>query len=293
MRYIRGRFSQMKTWQQRLVIVFVILVVIALAGSLIAEQLYLRQRNGSETFQLRRGWTQVATYNGTGTKTIMNLHLDLPHLWGFALTCEGKDVTGKIDGTNSAGAPVSNEIGISLCSASSSNVAPHSIYLDLYTLHIQTIRLTASGTTTWHLQLAEVVNQPAIPSETEWASNMGIGGNVEANESSKSESTNLLPLRGPDGRTIIPRTYEIAFVCFGSGTGTVNLTPARGVINALNCDGHVRYVVIHYPGATHVESVQVSLTSAIKDTAWYMTLLGCVNEQRCANQPATIAPTTR
>ncbi len=289
MRYIRPRFFQMKTWQQRLVIVFAILVCLAIVGSLTAELIHLRQHdqgNGSEIFQLRHGWTQVATYSGTGNKTITGLHLDVPYLWGNALICEGKGVTGEIDGTNSAGEPVTIHIGITPCSASSSNISPRSISLDLHLMSIRTIKFMAGEATTWHLQLTRANNQPAFTQETEWIPSGGIGGEVENEHGNAGSGSNLLPMRGANDQIILPRTYEIAFACFGSGTATIKLTPASETM--LHCNRQVSFAVIRYPTATQVELMQVSFASATRDTVWSLTLLGCADEQQCGKLPATV-----
>jgi hypothetical protein len=278
MRYIRSNFSQMKTWQQRLMIVLVILVALAIVSSLTVELLHLRQRslgNNTGIFQVHHGWTQVAMYTGTGNKTITALGTGFPHLWGASLTCEGKSVNSEVEGTYSTGKRAVIDIGISPCSASSSDVSPQSIFLDLHVINVRTIKVTASADTTWHLQFTRAINQPTLPLETEWVSVVGLGGSGNGG----SDSSNLPTLIGPNGQTIYPRTYKIAFVCLGSGTATIKLTPQNGA--ALSCDGQVQFSVIHYPAATQLEDIQVSITSTARDSVWDLNLLGCTDEQRC------------
>ncbi len=281
MRYIRSKFSQMKTWQQRLMIVLVILVALAIVSSLTVELLHLRQRslgNNTGIFQVHHGWTQVAMYTGTGSKTITALGTDLPYLWGDSLTCEGKSVNSEVEGTYSTGEKAVTDIGRSSCSASSSDVSPQSIFLDLHVINVRTIKVTASADTTWHLQFTRAINQPTLPLETEWVSVGGMGGRVERGNGG-GDFSNLLPLIGPNGQTIYPRTYKIAFVCLGSGTATIKLTPQNGA--TLSCDGQVQFAVIHYPAATQLEDIQVSITSTAGDSVWDLNLLGCADEQRC------------
>lgn len=276
-RSIYPHFDERKGWLQPLSAIAAVLMVAIIVGSLALLLTYLRQGttgNGSRVFSQRQGWTQFVIYSGKGNKTLTGLNLALPHLWGDALACVG---SGKLD-IELTGAGMTSFLGKSPCDAKlSSNVTPQSITFEVSTPtpKIQTMKVTADAGTTWYIEISQAIAQPTLTIGSEWVQSIGIGGN-----GSGSIGGNVLAPTQLNGKTFLPKTWAVAFVCIGTGNGHFEMTPTPVTGNGSipPCDGQPRLFVMHYNGPTQVEKIVFLMHG---DIIWNAKVLACADEQKC------------
>ena len=266
-----------RTRLPRLSAIAALVLVALLIGSLVLL-LHNRQAdlgNGAGTFQLRQGWTQVAIYGGTGSKTITGLNIEPAPVWGYTDTCSGG---GNLD-IKITGVTTNMVTGDEPCEPNfATRIAPQTISFALSPVKLQTIKVTANASMVWHIQIVQEVKQPVFRLGSEWVSTVGMGGN-----GSGGSRGNVINPTKPGGQTISPRTWGVVLVCIGTGKGSIKFTPDVGTITMPLCDGQPRLEVIRYPVATNVQDYRVSVTG---DIVWQAQVVGCVDEQKCGTLPA-------
>jgi hypothetical protein len=278
-RLIHSTFREGKTWPSRLSVLAAVLLVAVVAGSLALFLIRIRQGNlgsGSGVFTLRPGWAVVASYSGTGSKTISGRDIvEVPRLWGYDYACTG---SGKLDiqltSISLTGEQGDYFLGKDKCSTPTTTVAPLDLSLESSSLRIQTIKVTADASTVWHLLLVEATMQPTLTLGPEWVNDVGLGG-TSGTSSSRAQFGNVTQA---NGHAVVSKTWGIEYVCFGSGHGYAQFTPDGGRMSLSPCDGQVRLDLVHYPVATAVQSIQVTVTG---DILWYARVVGCIDERKC------------
>lgn len=276
---IHSTFREGKTWPSRLSALAAVLLVAVVVGSLALFLIRIRQGNlgsSSGVFTLRPGWAVVASYSGTGSKTISGRDIvEVPSLWGSDYACSG---SGKLDiqltGIALTGEREDDYLGKDKCSTPTTTVAPLGLSLDSSSLRIQTIKVTADASTVWHLLIVEATTQPTLTLGPEWVNDVGLGGG-DNSVSSEAQFGNVIQA---NGQAVVSKTWGIEFVCFGSGHGYAQFTPDGGRMSLSPCDGQVRLDLVHYPVATAVQSIQVTVTGGI---LWYARVVGCIDERKC------------
>ena len=274
MQLIRSALHERKSWPQRLSAIAAAALVAIVVGALVLLFVQARQSNlggGTGVFKVRPGWTQVALYSGTGSKTISKQDIQLPQVWGLAYTCVGSKFHMDLTGPGTI-----KSIGNDQCpSTPTTLLSPQSLnFVTLTPGRIQTIKVTANASTTWYVQIVREVPAPIFTPGSDWVPSIGIGGTGDSNPSG-----NVSPVTKPNGQVIHPKTWGIVFVCIGTGRGYIQLTPDTGRINLPTCDGQPRLKVVRYRYATDVQNVQAFINGS--DIVWTAQLMACANEQKC------------
>jgi hypothetical protein len=283
-RLIHSTFREGKTWPSRLSVLAAVLLVAVVAGSLALFLIRIHQGNlgsGTGVFTLRPGWAVVASYSGTGSKTISGRDIEAPRLWGYDYACTG---SGKLDiqltGIALTGEREDDYLGTDKCSTPTTTVAPLGLSLDSSSLRIQTIKVTANASTVWHLLLVEATTQPTLTLGPEWIRGLAIGG-VDSHGPARADGQ----VTTSNGQTLGSKTWGIVSVCFGTSHGYVQLsdtynqvTPDVRRINLPPCDGQTRLQVVHYTAATTVNSFIVYITGK---SVWHVQIVGCADERKC------------
>jgi len=278
---IHSTFREGKTWPSRLSVLAAVLLVAMVAGSLAFFLIRIRQGNlgsGSGVFTLRPGWAVVASYSGTGSKTISGRDIvEVPRLWGYDYACTG---SGKLDIQLITGDQGDYFLGKDKCSTQTTTVAPLGLSLDSSSQKIQTIKVTADASTVWHLLIVEATMQPTLTLGPEWIRGPAIGG-VDSHGPARADER----VTTSNGQTLGSKTWGIVSVCFGASHGYVQLsdnynqvTPDVRRINLPPCDGQTRLQVVHYAAATTVNSFIVYITGK---SVWYVQIVGCADERKC------------
>ena len=275
---IHSTLREGKTWPGRLSVLAAVLLVAVVAGSLALFLLRIHQGglgSGSGVFTLRPGWAVVASYSGTGSKTISGQDIvEVPRLWGEDYACTG---SGKLDiqltSISLTGERGDEYSGKDKCSTPTTTVAPLGLSLDSSSQKIQTIKVTADASTVWHLLIVEATMQPTLTPGPEWVNDIGLGGSGSGRYG--SQFGNVIQA---NGLAIGSKTWGIEYVCFGSGHGYAQFTPDGGRMSLSPCDGQVRLDRVHYSVATAVQSILVTVTG---DVLWVAQVLGCIDEHKC------------
>src|SRR5260370_12876709 len=283
-RLIRSTFREGKTWPSRLSVLAAVLLVTVVAGSLALLLIRIHQGNlgsGTGVFTLRPGWAVVASYSGTGSKTISGRDIEAPRLWGYDYACTG---SGKLDsqltGIALTGEREDDYLGTDKCSTPTTPVAPLGLSLDSSSLRIQTIKVTANASTVWHLLLVEATTQPTLTLGPEWIRGLAIGG-VDSHGPARADGQ----VTTSNGQTLGSKTWGIVSVCFGTSHGYVQLsdtynqvTPDVRKINLPPCDGQPSLQIVHYPPPTTVNSFIISITG---ESVCHVQIVGCADERKC------------
>ncbi|HEU5370140.1 MAG TPA: zf-HC2 domain-containing protein, partial [Ktedonobacterales bacterium] len=263
--------SRRRTWLQRLSTLAAVLLLTVLVGALVAVLLHRTQGVAlppEKLFQLRPGWSALAEYSGTGSQTITGQDIELPRLWGNAYGCIG---SGKLD-IELSGKSASEVYGMSTIGCDTASfplVSPGAFSFDNTPIgKLDTIKVTTSAKTHWFFQLTQAIEQPAFVLGPEWAIETNIG----------ADGNGRYQWDGGLGRTAY-KIWGLVFTCFGSGSGSVELTPGVGKINIPPCTGQPTLVKARYPSATSLQAADVVFTG---DAVWNILLVGCVDEQQCA-----------
>lgn len=284
-RLIHSTFREGKTWPSRLSVLAAVLLVAMVAGSLAFFLIRIRQGglgSGSGVFTLRPGWAVVASYSGTGSKTISGQDIvEVPRLWGYDYACTG---SGRLDiqltSISLAGERGDEYLGTDNCSAPTTTVAPVGFSLDSSSQKIQTIKVTAGASTVWHLLIVEATTQPTLTLGPEWIRGPAIGA-----VDSPGPAGGVGPITKSNGQTLQSKTWGIVSVCFGTSHGYVQLRHDVGSVsldigrvNLPPCDGQTRLQVVHSAAATTVNRFMVYITG---DSVWYVQIVGCADERKC------------
>lgn len=277
LRSIYSSIGEKKVWLRPLSVIAAVLIVAIIVGSLALLFAHLRQDtmgNGSRVFSQRQGWTQLVLYSGKGSRTITGQNIVLPRLWGDASTCIG---SGKLD-IELIGEGIISYEGKSPCNSGlSALVTPQSITFETSssTPKIQTIKVAADPNTTWYLEIEQAVVQPTLTIGPGWVQSIGVGGNGGGRSSGE---VGTLPKS--NGQPIMPKTWAVMFVCFGTGSGHIEFTPTpvSGNVTISSCDGQPGFFIMHYRGPTLVQNVTFDMHG---DTIWEAHVLGCADEQKC------------
>lgn len=262
--------ARRRSWPQRLSAIAAALLVVVLAGSLVTVLVFHHNQPGTAAspFQLRPGWAVIAEYSGTGSKTFSGLRVELPKLWGYAFTCVGSggleigitggDAANSYDGT----------IVMDGCSSlPASNASPATMSFDGAAYPLYTIKISVNAKTRWFFQIAQAIKQPTLTLGPEWGNGTGFAGEGNSN------------VHGLDSAIPTPyKTWGLIFICFGTGSGSVQLTPAVGKITMPACDGQPHLVKVQYPSATVIQGVDVIVRGGM---LWDISIVGCANEQKC------------
>lgn len=291
LRLTHSTFREGKTWPGRLSVLAAVLLVAVVAGSLALFLLRIHQGGlGSDSgvFTLRPGWAVVASYSGTGSKTISGQDIvEVPRLWGVDYACTG---SGKLDiqltSISLTGERGDDYLGKDQCSTPTTTVAPLGLSLDSSSQKIQTIKVTADASTVWHLLIVEATTQPTLTLGPEWIPGPAIGA-----VDSPTRVGQVGPTTKSNGQTLESKTWGIVSICFGTSHGYVQLsqnynqvtldvkvTPDVKRINLPPCDGQTRLQVVHYATATTVNSFMVYITG---ESVWHVQIVGCADEQKC------------
>lgn len=285
LRPIHPTFREGKPWQRRLSVLAAVLLVAMVVGSLAFLLLRIRQGNlgsGTGVFTLRPGWAVVASYSGTGSKTISGRDIvEVPRLWGSNYACTG---SGKLDIQLTSifltGERGDEDLSKDNCSTPTTTVAPLALYLASSSQKIQTIKVTAGASTVWHLLIVEATTQPTLTLGPEWIPGLAIGA---VDSPAPVEGGGLITKS--KGQTLQSKTWGIVSICFGMSHGYVELshgygqlTPDARRVNLPPCDGQTRLQVVHYPSATTVNTLRVYMTG---ESVWLAQILGCADEQKC------------
>lgn len=277
LRSICSTFGEKKAWLRPLSLIAAVLIVSVIVGSLVLLFAHLRQDtmgNSSRVFSQRQGWAQFVLYSGKGSRTITGQNIVLPRLWGDASTCVG---SGKL-AIELIGTGMISYEGESPCTSGLSTlVTPQSITFETSsaTPKIQMIKVTADANTTWYLEIEQAVVQPTLTFGPEWVQSIGVGGNGGGR--SRGEVGTLTK---PNGQPIMPKTWAVVFVCFGTGSGHIEFTPTpvSGNVSISSCGGQPGFFIMHYRGPTLVQNVTIDMHG---DTIWDAHVLGCADEQKC------------
>lgn len=220
------------------------------------------------TGAIQHGWTLVAQFSGTGSKTISRQHIEVGRKFGWLVTCTN---------TQEGGVAVKFNIGNgwSACRASRTG-SPGPVISNLSTLDfppIQTIEVTTNASTSWELLLFKGTYYPPLSIDrTNWQpllSEMDGTGN------------------GTVGVGVtLSRTWGLLFSCHGTGDIQISLQPPNGdntseIAGASTpCNGQPNFDVSDISGLSE-QVFQMQITTGA-DNDWQVLLVACSNgKPRC------------
>ena len=277
MQFIHSRFYEGKTWQQRLGTLVAVILVLVLVGSL-ATVLYVRSHHSNVGSQptLSPGWKQVASFSGTGSKTLTHLNIQLTQVWGNSIGCVGQgNVT--FDLVEISHRAVS---GCSLdTSALPQDVSTPSLtepqvfqFSQSSMLTIHTIKVTATGSLTWYIHLANA-NVSAMPflstltaSKYGWVSYSGLGGNGNGEMNNQSVTDAV-------------KTLGLIMRCDSEGTLQIKFNGPTSDAHTFACGVKTNFYVIHFPKSIVLQDIRVHIPGA---NVWYLETVRCTNEKTCS-----------
>lgn len=94
---------------------------------------------------------------------------------------------------------------------------------------IQAVKVTASGSINWYLQLSNATVTPSPLLSELLAPGSGWQETTAMSSTDSLEGNLAYPYRGislPDGKTVYPRIWGIVVVCSGTGKVSIQLDPA-------------------------------------------------------------------
>lgn len=260
-----------KIWRQRGLALAAVLLVLLLAAPFTLLSLRSQIGNGKlkDHFAIMQGWTQFVAYQGTGSQTIDTGALPLPTVWGHSLSCQGK---GKLN-INLTGPGYSNFLGTDDCAATSGTItAPTTIDINYKAFQVHTIEVSAPSSMSWQLVLLQKTPPPALSLSSAWRPVAGMGGTRDNDNPMLSTLGN--GLSSPEQR------WAALMVCFGTGRGSIQLTPSAGTIAFPVCNGQPVLQVIDYQYAISISSIEVHFS---KGSIWFVEMLACdkANSAQC------------
>ncbi len=273
MQFIHNAFIESKTWQQRLGTIAAVILVLVLAGSM-ATLFYARSHQsdlGNPT--LSPGWKQVASFSGTGSKTLTNVNIHLTQLWGDSLGCIG-DANFRVELVE-----IRNSIdsGCATKAPASILVEPQSFQLgNSSLLTLNTVKITAPSNLQWYLRLANS-DASAMPflstltaPENQWTNVVGVG--VSGGPSDIVVMNNI---------STTTKTWGLVTRCNGKGVlQAFLLSTNNGYSVDSPCDGKTHFATVQYPVPTKPDNIKIRIT--ISGTG-FVDVLKCQNEKACSN----------
>ena len=276
MQFIHSKFYEGKTWQQRLGTLVAVILVLVLVGSF-ATLFYVQSHHSNVSSQsvLSPGWKQVASFSGTGSKTLSNLNIQLTQLWGNSIGCVGNGEVkfefveishNAISGCSSDTPSLQQDASVS------SLIEPQEFQFSQSSkLTIHTIKVTATGTLTWyvHLASANVTAMPFLSTLTapkyRWISYSGLGGNGNGAMSSFVDSV---------------RTVGLVMRCDTKSALQIKFGYPNSAPKTLACDTNTNFYVIHFLQSEALQNIQVHPSNA---GSWYLETVRCTNENACSS----------
>ncbi len=242
--------------------------------------LYLRQATATAPAipSARPGWTLVATFQGTGNKTITGQHIEVGHHLGFLLTCANAPG----DWAEVALLPEQSGGGSRCSSLTAGQPGPEGTYSSPKPLPpIQTITIKTDASASWQLSIFKGETYPPLNIDArEWHA---LKGEVDGTGSG------IVQLD-----VTLPQIWALEYECYGTDTIQVAVQPYASVDGSSAtlvtdpCDGQSHLTVSDTSAGSGtfqaVHQLQIT-TGAAND--WQIVLLGCANEKpHCGLAPA-------
>lgn len=277
MQFIHSRFYEGKTWQQRLGTLVAVILVLVLVGSL-ATVFYVRSHQNSVGSQptLSPGWKQVVSFSGTGSKTLTHLNIKLTQVWGNSIGCLGQ-------GNVKFELVEISHIAASGCSLDTSALpqdvsTPSLIEPQVFQfsqsamLTIHTIKVTATGSFTWYIRIANAdastmsfLNTLTAPTYG-WVSYSGLGGNGDGKITNQSV-------------TDVVKTLGLIMRCDSAETLQITFNGSNSDVKTFACSTKTNFYVVHFPQSIVLQDIQVHVSSA---NNWYLETVRCTNDKMCS-----------
>ncbi len=268
MQFIRSRFYEGKTWQQRLGTLVAVIFVLILVGSL-ATVFYVRSHHSDVGSQqtLSPGWKQVASLSGTGSKTLTHLNIQLTQFWGYSVGC-----TGNANFTLELVEIKSNIVsGCTSTTHLASQIEPQSFQFGKSSrLVLNTIKITAPSNLIWYLRItnSDASTMPFLSTLTAtqygWASYTGLGGDGDGEIASFVGSV---------------QTLGLLMRCDRNGTLQIKFNSLNSSAKTFACDTNTNLHIIHFPQSMTLQSIKVHASSI---GSWYLETVLCTNEKTCS-----------
>ncbi len=269
MQFIHNPFAEGKTWQQRLGTIAAAILVLALVGSM-ATLFYVRSHS-SELGSPKQGsgWKQVASFTGTGSKTLTHLNIHLTQLWGYSAGCTGNA------NFNLELVEIENIIGSSCTTKAfvSPRVEPQSFQLgDSSRLIVDTIKITAPSNLTWYLRIANS-DASAMPflntltaSKYEWTVHSGMGGSGEGEFTNSSLGS--------------VKTLGLLVLCDEKETLQINFKDSKLGTKTFACNTNTNFYIVHFEQSVQLQTIHVRGPNI---GYWFLTTVLCTNEKACSS----------
>lgn len=272
-----------KPWQRRLSLIAAVILVAVLVGSLVLLLAHRQQSNTAKPL-LRPGWTQVAQFSGSSSKTFTPQHIILSTLWGSSIGCTGN---GRIEVELVRTQPdkvsrvhtTTTDNTTSECQSTTPETMqePFSIFLESSTQTLDTIKVTVtSGSLNWYIRIANADVTPAPVVAQFTAPNSGwLGGGGKGGSGSGLESLGF-----GNGKVVVSKTWAVVMLCIGNSTVHIQFQPTvkgSGVANPV-CDGQPKVSIVHYPRALILQEVVVTADAGVP---WSMYIFACTDEHAC------------
>jgi hypothetical protein len=237
-----------------------IIVLVLLAGSFVF--LFQKSYQQPEHTSLRPGWRQIASFSGTGSKLI-KWHETLPHLWGNAISCTGGNLDIEADGIRTK-----LTMGQNPCVIPSPALSPQSIEYDVKSLTIESLKITTTGSTMWHIEFVQEEKASNFQLGSEWVPVMGMGS---VGAPVDGVLSNVAPTA---------RNWGLVVVCVGSGSisGQVLPVPSAEPVFPATCDDEPRLLKVQYPSPVAIQEVKMTPS---KNILFYVYVVACTNQQQC------------
>ncbi len=270
MQFIHNAFIESKTWQQRLETIAAVILVLVLAGSM-ATLFYARSHQSDlGNPMLSPGWKQVASFSGTGSKTLTNLNIRLTQLWGDSLGCIG-DANFKVELVE-----IRNNMdsGCATKAPAPILIEPQSFQLENSSLPtLNTVRITAPSNLQWYLRLAnsDASAMPFLSTLTApkygWTSHGGLGANGDSGYVDSSITDSV-------------KTLGLIMRCDGKGTLQIKFSGSNSNAKTFACGVSTNFYIVHFPQAMVLHDVRVHVSSV---GYWYLETAKCTNEKACSS----------
>lgn len=262
------------------------MLLLALVGSFVVV-LSLQQGTATppKPLAVARGWNVVATFHGTGHRTIMGQDIELGRRYGWLLTCTNTadGWVGVIFNGDKKAAETITCGGTPLEPLAPNDSASATVaFAPIHTIEIVTS--SSPPSISWELFLFKGIYHPPLKIDT---------ANWHA-LSSEMDGTGSATWGGVDAT--LPKTWALEFVCYGTGSFKVdlesgnqpNVSEIAGYMAP--CNGQTNFNVAYLVGqGMTVSQVQIT-TNASND--WQILLLGCTNNKpNCGITSQTPTPT--
>ncbi len=230
--------------------------------------LHLRQKTATSPRlpAIAHGWSLVATFHGTGTRTITRQDIELGNKSGWSLTCSATPSTaisvlfnGNVEtgGTTECSGTPPSPLAPDMTRTSPVALAP-----------IYTIKVVTVASVSWQLMLFKGTYYPPLSIDTTNWHTLLDETDGTGNWASSVDIT-------------LPKVSALQYICHGTGDFKISLQPASQsnttglTATSGHCDGQPHFDVSATAGpSTTIQQVQIT-TGA--DNDWQVVLLGCVN----------------